>query len=176
MGGYGAANLALRHPDVFAQTVPIAGYFHIDDPSGVFGGDPVLQAANSPDAHVAVAHNLRLLLLDGDRDDEPVVEGEAARFKALLDLDRVPAELKLAPGGHTWGYVASQYPTVFGFLERLWGTLVHGPRGIERLGRDLHLPHLPHLPQLPGHHRRRRSPTPGPAPGRAPENHPTRRR
>ena len=34
MGGYGAVNLALRHPDLYGQVVPIAGYFHVDDPSG----------------------------------------------------------------------------------------------------------------------------------------------
>ena len=37
MGGYGAVNLALRHPDLYGEVVPIAGYFHVDDPSGVFG-------------------------------------------------------------------------------------------------------------------------------------------
>jgi S-formylglutathione hydrolase FrmB len=38
MGGYGATNLALRHPDLFGQLVSVAGYHHVDDPDGVFNG------------------------------------------------------------------------------------------------------------------------------------------
>ena len=48
MGGYGAANLALRHPTVFGAVASFAGYFHIDDPDSVFGGDPRVESANDP--------------------------------------------------------------------------------------------------------------------------------
>ena len=37
MGGFGAMNLAQRHPDVFGQVAAVAGYFHLDDPDAVFG-------------------------------------------------------------------------------------------------------------------------------------------
>ena len=123
MGGYGAANLAVRHPELFAQAVPVAGYFHIDDPSGVFGDDHALRAANSPDAHVAAARQLHLLLLGDDHDDEPAVQGEALRFKGLLDAARVPAQLHIAPGSHDWTYVATQYPEMFSFLATYWRRL-----------------------------------------------------
>jgi len=48
MGGYGAANLATRHPDVYGQLVSLAGYFHIDDPDALFGSDPAVLSANRP--------------------------------------------------------------------------------------------------------------------------------
>ena len=38
MAGYGAASIALRHTDLFGQFASLAGYFHLDDPSGVVGG------------------------------------------------------------------------------------------------------------------------------------------
>jgi S-formylglutathione hydrolase FrmB len=132
MGGYGAANIALRHPDLFAQTVPIAGYFHVDDPSGVFGDNAALRAANSPDAHVGAARNLRIFLLDDDQEDEPAVQGEALRFKGLLDAAHVPAELRIDHGSHDWDYVATQYPEIFSFLESYWSTLPGRSRGRAR--------------------------------------------
>ena len=33
-------NLALRHPAVFGTVVSISGYFHVDDPSHMFGDRP----------------------------------------------------------------------------------------------------------------------------------------
>ncbi len=55
MGGYGAVNLALRHPDLYGQVVPIAGYFHVDDTSGVFGNQLAAIDANTPELHLAGA-------------------------------------------------------------------------------------------------------------------------
>jgi S-formylglutathione hydrolase FrmB len=117
MGGYGAMNLALRHPGVFAQVVSIAGYFHVDDPDGVFAGNAKTQNANAPDHHVAAAAALRILLLDGEEDQESVVKGEAQRFMDLLDDAGIPATLLLTPGNHSWQYVAGQLPAITTFLE-----------------------------------------------------------
>ena len=49
MGGYGSMNLALRHPAVFGAVASISGYFHVDDPSHMFGDREDLIAANRPD-------------------------------------------------------------------------------------------------------------------------------
>ncbi|HZQ27073.1 MAG TPA: alpha/beta hydrolase-fold protein [Acidimicrobiales bacterium] len=145
MGGYGAMNLALRHPDVFGQVVSMAGYFHVDDPDGMFGKDPAVVAANSPDQHVAVARRLRVLLLSGDHDEESVVTGESQRFKALLDEHHVPATLTITPGGHDWGWVASQFPALIDFLGRPWHNVERADnlpfgmvsRGMKRAGHPL---------------------------------------
>jgi S-formylglutathione hydrolase FrmB len=120
MGGYGAMNLALRHRALFGQVVSIAGYFHIDDPAHVFGGDRRVESANRPLDHVDQAAGLHILLIDGDHDTEPVVAGESQRFAAALVKAGIPVELAIVPGGHDWQLVSSQLPAVIGFLESGW--------------------------------------------------------
>lgn len=120
MGGYGATNLALRHPDLFGQLISVAGYYHADDPDGVFGGDPSLIEANSPDENLDQARNLRIMLLDCEGEDLPLVQGEAARFHKLLERVGVSSTLTYAPGEHDLSYAASQWPAEVNFLEAGW--------------------------------------------------------
>jgi S-formylglutathione hydrolase FrmB len=120
MGGFGAMNIALRHPDLYGQVVTLAGYFDVDDPSGVFGGDPAVEAANSPDHRVAAARHLRVMLADGVDDDEPVTRGETQRFAGLLDGAGIPATVDLRPGGHDYQFVESEFPRIAKFLEEGW--------------------------------------------------------
>ena len=119
MGGYGATNLALHHPDLFGQLIAISGYFHVDDPDRVFGR--ALASWNSPDRLVGRARSLRILLLDARHDSVPDVRGQTQRFASLLRAARVPASVHIAPGGHDWAYVASQFPVLQHFLEAGWG-------------------------------------------------------
>ena len=116
MGGYGAVNLAVHHPDLFGQAVSIAGYFHVDDPDGVFGSDPRARWANTPLAHLDTLGHIRLLVLDSAGDTEPAVRGEAARLAAALAARHLPANVRVGPGDHSWSYVATQMPDVLTFL------------------------------------------------------------
>jgi S-formylglutathione hydrolase FrmB len=120
MGGYGATNLALRHPDLFGQLISVAGYYHVSDPDGIFGGDSTLIEANSPDQNLGHARNLRIMLLDCEGEDLPLVQGEAARFHELLKRAGVPSTLAYAPGYHDLSYAESQWPTEVTFLEAGW--------------------------------------------------------
>jgi len=120
MGGYGAMNLALRHPDLFGQVVSIAGYFHVDDPDGMFGGDAPTVHANSPDRHLRSARSLRILLMDADHDAQPVVRGESQRFYRLLRSAGIRATLEIAPGTHNWAYAAAQFGAMERFLNAGW--------------------------------------------------------
>lgn len=120
MGAYGATNIALRHPTSFAQLVSVAGYFHVDDPSGVFAGRPAQIAANSPDRHPRSARRLRVLLADGAEDQEPLIRGEADRFASLLRRHRVAVTVVRGPGHHDLRYLRHQLPTILGFLARGW--------------------------------------------------------
>jgi S-formylglutathione hydrolase FrmB len=122
MGGYGAMNLALRHRDLFGQVVSIAGYFHADDPSGMFGGGQALAAANSPDRHVRSARGLRILLLDADHDTQPVVRGESQRFYRLLRRAGIRATLAITPGRHNWAYASSQFERMESFVDTGWSS------------------------------------------------------
>jgi S-formylglutathione hydrolase FrmB len=120
MGGYGAANIALRNRDLFGQVAAVAGYFHIDDPARVFGRDAAVESANRPLDHIDRAVGLRILLIDGNHDTEPVVAGESRRFASALERAGITPELDIVPGGHDWQMVSSQFPTLLRFLDAGW--------------------------------------------------------
>lgn len=120
MGGYGSMNLALRHPAVFGSVVSISGYFHVDDPSHMFGGRQDLIEANRPDRDLGAARRVRIFLGAAANETDPVVKGEPQRFKRLLDAADVPAVLDVRPGGHDWDYVRSVLPDALGFLAQGW--------------------------------------------------------
>jgi enterochelin esterase-like enzyme len=131
MGGYGAANLALRHPDLFGQLVSIAGYYHVDDPDHVFGDDPALVNANSPDQNLENARNLHIMLLDFEGEDLPLVRGEVARFHGLLKSVGILSTLTYVPGNHDPSYALDQWPAEVAFLEAGWGDAYATSRGRE---------------------------------------------
>jgi len=118
MGGYGAATLALRHPDLYSQVASFAGYFHPDDPEGVLD-DP---AAHDPGQLVrsGVGAGLRFFLAVGDADDEPLVAGEAQRFAHVLTLAHVPVQVATAHGGHDLQTARSLLPAGLAFLAAGW--------------------------------------------------------
>ncbi|MCO6007802.1 alpha/beta hydrolase-fold protein [Actinoallomurus purpureus] len=120
MGGYGSMNLALRHPDVFGSVTSISGYFHVDDPSHMFGDKDAVVDANRPDQNVAAARRVRIFLSAAESEDNDVIKGEPQRFKKLLDTAGVPAVLDVRAGGHDWDYVRSVLPDAFGFLAQGW--------------------------------------------------------
>lgn len=123
MGGYGAMNIALRHPDLFGQVAALSGYFHIDDPDGVFAGRSDVEAANRPDQHVTAARGMRVLLSDGSADDLALTRGETQRFAGLLRAAGIPVTVHLVPGGrHDFRYVRTELPTLWSFLSAGWST------------------------------------------------------
>lgn len=120
MGGYGAMNLALRHPASYGQVAALAGYFHVDDPSEVFGGDAAVIRANSPDQQLAAAARLRVMLADGAGDADPVAGGETQRYAALLHAAGQYPLAVVTPGAHTPQWLVSIMPAAFAFLEQGW--------------------------------------------------------
>jgi enterochelin esterase-like enzyme len=120
MGGYGAMNLAQRHPDVFGQVAAIAGYFKIDDPDHVFARNPAVERANSPDQQVQRMRGLRIFLLDGGQENLQLVKGESDRLAGLLIDGRITVVLDYAPGEHTMDYAFAQAPAVIAFLQTGW--------------------------------------------------------
>jgi hypothetical protein len=116
-------NLALRHPDLYGQVVPIAGYFHVDDTSGVFGNQLATIDANTPELHLADARRERILVVDGDQGRDRVVKGESHLFYEQLVAAHVPASYEQLAGDHSWAFVAAAFPDVARFLEADWSTL-----------------------------------------------------
>jgi S-formylglutathione hydrolase FrmB len=120
MGGYGAMNIALQHPAMFGQVVSIAGYFHTDDLSDMFGDRPSVLAANDPDQHPWRACGLHILLEEDASDPEPLVRGQAEAFGHLLASYHIPATVVVRPGGHDWTYAESAIVGSLDFLTEGW--------------------------------------------------------
>jgi S-formylglutathione hydrolase FrmB len=123
MGGYGAVNVALHHPDLYGQVVPIDGYFHVDDTAGVFDHDLTAIDANTPELHGAAARDQRVLVIDGLHNDDRVVKGESKQFVDDLVAAHVPVSYEQLDGDHTWSAVATAFPDVVRFLDASWGAL-----------------------------------------------------
>jgi S-formylglutathione hydrolase FrmB len=120
----------LRHPDVFGSVISISGYYHVDDPSNMFGGDESAIAANRPDRNLSAARRVRIFLAAADEEDNPVIEGEPQRFKKLLGAAGIPAVLDVRQGGHDWDYVRSVLPAAFTFLAQGWRPAYKGGQGM----------------------------------------------
>jgi S-formylglutathione hydrolase FrmB len=121
MGGYGAANLALRDPDDFGAAASFAGYFHIDDPDDVFGRRPDTESQNNPSVLVQHVRAVRFWLAAGINDTEPVAYGESQRFARLAGSLVAPGDLVLAPGDHSYRFVLAEFPEFGRFVARIAG-------------------------------------------------------
>ncbi|WP_067967221.1 alpha/beta hydrolase-fold protein [Nocardiopsis trehalosi] len=123
MGGYGAAALPLRHPELYSQAVSWAGYFKVDDPSGTFGDDPDPHAPDQllDDPEV---RDIRFLLIEGRDDHTPLqtgsIHGEAGRFAALLRERDMTVETHFPEGGHDFGAWRPTFPESVDFLTEGW--------------------------------------------------------
>jgi len=122
MGGYGAVNVATRHPAQYGQAVSMGGYFKVDDPDGVFGDNTSVQNANSPDQHVSTLAHTRVALFQGQSDGSPPEEGELERFAGLLDTAHIEHLAIRTPGDHSWAWAADQLATMATFLAQGWLT------------------------------------------------------
>jgi pimeloyl-ACP methyl ester carboxylesterase len=134
MGGFGAAALALRHPDLYGQFVSIAGYFTIDDPSGTFGRVPgaALEAnrrAHSPLLLTASARGLRALLIQSSQDHEKLDAGQDAALTPLLREHGATVQSVTFDLPHTYALVAGAIPEIVTFLELGWRTTKAGQKG-----------------------------------------------
>jgi enterochelin esterase-like enzyme len=98
-GGYGATNLAARHPDLFGTAISLSGYFQARGP--VFGTDPSNLRANSPADLVSRGvgpRSVRYLLVAGNQDGRYLQEARA--FALQLQRLKVDHELVVLPGAH----------------------------------------------------------------------------
>jgi enterochelin esterase-like enzyme len=101
-GGFGAANVAARHPDVFGVAISLSGYFSAE--GAAFGPDPAFARANSPSSLVVDQPSARsvLFVLVAGREDPrylSIARGFAAELKGL----GVRHSLFELPGGHDGG-------------------------------------------------------------------------
>ena len=124
-GGYGAVNIAIRHPREFGLVESWSGYERADDLGSIFGHSPKLLRANSPlDTLPAAAPLLRhthtFFWFYSGRDDRFWSQNRA--FARLLTRSGVPHRFISVRGGHNWalwrGNAARAYLAASGHLRR----------------------------------------------------------
>ena len=101
MGGFGAMNIAVRHPDVFGTVISLGGYYHAE--GSIWGGNADYMRANSP-ADVLLdarqAWKLRMYL-GAATSDEPYYT-YTKQFAQELDRLSLPYHLDIQKGYHAW--------------------------------------------------------------------------
>ena len=128
MGGYGALNVGLRRPGVFGALGSISGYFVVDDPEGVFGGDEALEASNAPlqvaraaaDAGADAFCGLRVALVASDHEGALTADQVAPMARAL-HAGGADVLAQVRPGRHSWRCAAQRWPDVLAHLAAGWG-------------------------------------------------------
>lgn len=132
MGGYGAAKLALKHPDVFCSTVSHSGALAIahrsfdqDDDrdrelTRIFGRHP----RGGPDDLFALVEGIEqrsrpALRIDCGVDDFLIDQNRA--FHGRLEELDIPHEYEEFPGAHTWDYWDRHIQEALVFHARVLG-------------------------------------------------------
>jgi enterochelin esterase-like enzyme len=118
-GGFGAINLALRHPGVFRWAASYSGFFA--GRKDIFGPDA---PANSPilvAPHVPPVARMPLFLGAGDA-DRVFLAQQAAFVHTLLSLGWQPVHEDIVAGGHGWEAWRLEMVHSLEWLGGLWGS------------------------------------------------------
>ena len=122
-GGYGAANIALHHPDVFGKVLSLGGFF-MADKSAVFGTGPLNDAFhrfNSPAVYVTTPDGLTaarsIIFLIGAATQDRGYYGKDLAFYRQLQRLGVHTELISVIGSHSWQTWGSQFAKALPLLE-----------------------------------------------------------
>jgi S-formylglutathione hydrolase FrmB len=101
MGGFGAMNIAVHHPDVFGFVISLGGYYTAE--GSVWGNNAAYIRANSSQDTLPgdpLAWNLHIFLGVATKDQPYAVD--ALRFTQVLERLHIPYRLDVEPGYHSW--------------------------------------------------------------------------
>ncbi len=124
-GGFCAANLMLRHPEVFGTSISFSGYFHAGFGGAAslmaFGSGKTIIEANSPDIQAgkldaALRPDLFFILIA--KPDQPWYGEQTTAFEKILATDGYPHLGIVATDPHGWVQVRNETPSAF----MAWGT------------------------------------------------------
>ncbi|GAC1356069.1 MAG: alpha/beta hydrolase-fold protein [Herpetosiphon sp.] len=121
-GGFGAANLALHHPELFGYVLSMSGNF-LAAPTwtgqDMWAGDPLAKRFNSPILYAPQVPNvqtLHLYLAVGTSDTTNDTYHQTQQFDLVLDCLRVPHHTDYDPGGHSWGFWRAHFVAGLDYL------------------------------------------------------------
>ena len=101
MGGFGAMNIALHHPNVFGSVIALGGYYRAE--GSIWGTRPAIIRANSP-LDVLPNHQQAWRLhfyLGAATKDQPYYAATMTFVQSLKRL-HIPYQLDIQPGFHAW--------------------------------------------------------------------------
>jgi enterochelin esterase-like enzyme len=107
MGGFGATNIAIHHPDIFGSVISLAGYYTAD--GSIWGQNKAYLQANSPVSTLPAspqAWKLRIFLGAGTK-DQPYYS-ETQNFSQELKALHMDYTVDLEDGYHTWSVWETQ--------------------------------------------------------------------
>jgi len=118
MGGFGAMNIAVHHPDVFGFVISLGGYYRAE--GSIWGGNAAYLRANSPlevlpsDKRAWQLH----FYIGAATKDQPYYT-DARQFVQELDRLHIPYHLDIQSGFHSWRVWQTQLYNAFLWLH--WG-------------------------------------------------------
>ena len=101
MGGFGATNIAVHHPDVFGSVISLGGYYHAE--GSIWGNNAAYMRLNSPADVLPTnkqAWKLQFFLGSGTK-DQPYY-ADAQQFARELDRLHIAYHPDVQQGYHSW--------------------------------------------------------------------------
>ncbi len=119
MGGYGAAIIALHHPELYSQVLPIAAYYKVDDLTGAFATyQSILH--QTPSKFLKVSSQERWALSEGSFDFTVLIRGQALIWSKLLKANKAENTVFFYAGGHSYIDAAKNMNKLIAWLK--WPT------------------------------------------------------
>ncbi|MBX5458334.1 MAG: hypothetical protein IRZ31_15680 [Thermogemmatispora sp.] len=101
MGGFGAANIAIHHPDVFGFVISLGGYYRAE--GLIWGSNPAYRRANSPLYTIASnRRSQRLAFFLGAATKDQPYYSDTLQFAQVLKKLHVRYTLDIEKGYHSW--------------------------------------------------------------------------
>ena len=119
MGGFGAMNIAIRHPDVFGFAISLGGYYRAE--GSIWGNNPAYIRENSPiDVLPIDKPAWRLQMYIGAATKDQPYYTYARQFASELDHLLLPYQFDIQAGFHSWKVWQTQIYNALSWLH--WGS------------------------------------------------------
>ncbi|HJT55419.1 MAG TPA: alpha/beta hydrolase-fold protein, partial [Ktedonobacteraceae bacterium] len=102
MGGFGAMNIAIHHPNVFGYVSSLGGYYRAE--GSIWGNNAAYMRENSPIEVLPTdkqAWHLHIFIGAATK-DQPYYT-DAKQFAQELSKLHIPYQLDIVNGSHSWG-------------------------------------------------------------------------
>jgi enterochelin esterase-like enzyme len=101
MGGFGATNIAVHHPDIFSSVISLGGYYYAE--GGIWGNNAAYMQENSPaDVLPSDKQAWKLLFFLGAGTNDQLYYKDTQQFAHELDKLHIAYHLDIQKGHHSW--------------------------------------------------------------------------